>query len=580
MKLKALFWNWTKAIETFWVAHVLLLVLTIIWIWEIEWFIDLDSPNLVLALVLAFIISCYWPLFLIHSNLKKKNTINSFLQICSLIIWWLYYYILYNTDLEDLTYSEWLLYIRVLPLALLWIPLIIAILQKKSESKIRFSWTNLFIAIIFGWIAWSIIRWWISGALASIEALFDVDIDWDLYADIWFISEVLLAGSFVFNFYLTFTENLNQKSDFEIKSSRLRKIFWSFIFLPLALIYLAIFAAYWIKILITWIWPKWIIVRLWIWYFALWTISSYLIYPDKTKIHEIINKILYVSFILMSFMMIWAIVKRINQYWISINRCFVCYIIAFIIIFSALSLIFTNKRLVSFVSTLGILAFLAIYGLPINVNHISFTSQVNRLENLLSEQNISLPLTEWVLKDVDKESTRLIMWTLDWLVQDYNKDKIINKIINYEYEDKYRSSRYDIREFLGADTNYDAYYPTYKYRDYYQHSSDKSIDVSWYSNIYNFEKYYGDLENMTLKLKIDNQNYEFDLSSYADQLKEKSDLQEKSDLSDEEKNTLQQPALIVEKENYKLVITSFYLEESNEWWNPKFERLNWYILFK
>ena len=69
---------------------------------------------------------------------------------------------------------------------------------------------------------------------------------------------------------------------------------------------------------------------------------------------------------------------------------------------------------------------------------------------------------------------------------------------------------------------------------------------------------------MTLKLKIDNQNHEFDLSNYADQLKEKSDLQKKSNLSDEEKNTLQQPALIVEKENYKLVITSFYLEESNE----------------
>jgi hypothetical protein len=69
---------------------------------------------------------------------------------------------------------------------------------------------------------------------------------------------------------------------------------------------------------------------------------------------------------------------------------------------------------------------------------------------------------------------------------------------------------------------------------------------------------------MTLKLKIDNQNYEFDLSSYADQLKEKSDLQKKSDLSDEEKSILQEPAIILEEENYKLVITSFSLEESKE----------------
>lgn len=576
MKLKKLFWNWTTAIKTFPVSHILLLVLTIIWIWEIEWFIDLDSPDLVLSLILAFIVSCYWPLFLIHNNLKNKNTINRFLQILSVILWWLYNFILYNIDLDDLTYSEWLLYIRILPLAFLWIPLIIAIFHRKEEAKIRFSWTNLFVSIVFGWIAWSIIRWWISGALASIEALFDIDIDSDLYADIWFISNILLAGSFIFNFYLTSSEGLNQKS-FEIQPSRLRRIFWSFIFLPLALIYLAIFGAYGIKILITWIRPKWIIVRLWIWYFALWITSSYLIYPEKTKVHEIINKILYISFILIAFMMIWAIVKRINQYWITINRCFVCYIIAFIIIFSALSLIFTKKRLLTFVSTLGILAFLAVFGPVINVNHISFTSQTNRLETLLSEQNISLPLTEWALKDMDEEPTKLIMWTLDWLVENYNKDKIINKIINFEYKDWYRSSRYDIREFLGASTDYDYYYPTHKYRNYNQYDQNwELIDVAWFSKLYNFEKYNGDTENLTLKLNIENQNYEFDLSSYLDELKNKS---EEYEWKAERKEASWWPALVLEENNYKLVINWFYLEESDTW-ETNFINIRWYILFK
>jgi len=578
MKLKKLFWNWTNAIKTFPVSHILLLILTIIWIWEVEWFIDLDSPDLVLGLTLAFIISCYGPLFLIHSNIKNKDTINRILQIWSIVLWWLYYIILYSIEVDDLTYSESLLYIRILPLALLWIPLITALLHRKQESKIRFSWTNLFVSIVFWWIAWSIVRWWIAWALWSIEALFDVDIDWDLYADIWFISEILLAGSFIFNFYLTATEEIN-KSDFEIKPSRLRRIFWSFIFLPLALIYLAIFGAYWIKILITWIRPKWIIVRLWIWYFSLWIISSYLIYPDKTKIHEIINKVLCISFILIAFMMIWAIVKRINQYWITINRCFVCYIIAFIIIFSALSLIFTNKRLLSFVSTLWILAFFAVYLPIINVNHISFTSQINRLETLLSEQNISLPLNEWVLKDMDEEPTKLIMWTLDWLVENYNKDKIINKIINFEYEDRYRSSRYDIREFLGASTDYDYYYPTYKYRNYNKYNENEPIDVNWYSKILNFEKYYGWVEDMILKLKVDNQEYSFDLTNYIEKLKEKSDIYEKSDLTEDEKSILQEPALVIEEWSYKLVITWFSMEEDMEW-ELKFDNIRWYILIK
>ena len=575
MKLNKLFWNRTNSIKTFPVSHVLLLVLTIIWIWEVEWFIDLDSPDLVLSLTLAFIVSCYGPLFLIHSKLKNKNIINRILQIWSIVLWWIYYIILYNIELDDLTYSESLLYIRIIPLALLWIPLTTAIFHRKQESKIRFSWTNLFVSIVFWWIAWSIIRWGISGALASIEALFDVNIDWDLYADIWFISEVLLAWSFLFNFYLTATEEIN-KSEFEIKPSRLRRIFWSFIFLPLALIYLAIFWAYWIKILITWIRPKWIIVRLWIWYFSLWIISSYLIYPDKTKIHEIINKILYISFILIAFMMIWAIVKRINQYWITINRCFVCYIIAFIIIFSALSLIFTNKRLLSFVSTLGILSLVAVYGRPLNVSNISFNSQLNRLETLLSQQSISLPLDEWALKNVDEESTKSIVWTIDELIENYSKDKIINKIINYEYENSYRSSRSNIREFLGIDTDYD-YYPTYKYRNYNEYNENESIDVKWYSKILNFEKYYySELEDMTLNLKVDNQEYAFDLTNYIEELKDKSDAHE---WKAERKEILWWPALVIEEENYKLVITWFSMEEDKEW-ELKFENIRWYILIK
>jgi len=582
MKLKKLFWNWTNAIETFPVSHILLVVLTIIWILQIEWIIDLDSPDIILSLIFAFIISCYWPLFLIHSELKNKNLINRILQIWSIILWWIYYIILYNTDIDNLTYSEWLLYLRIIPLALLWIPLIIALLHKKHEQKIRFSWTSLFISIIFWWIAWSIVRWWIAGALGSIEALFDVNIDSELYLDIWMISMVLLAWSFIFNYYLTLTEEINQKSDFEIKPSRLRRIFWSFIFLPLALIYLAIFGAYGIKILITWVRPKWIIVRLWIWYFALWIISSYLIYPDKTRIHEITNKILYISFILMSFMMIWAISKRIEQYWITINRCFVCYIIAFIIIFSALSLIFAKKRLLTFVSTLWILAFIAVYGRPINANNISFNSQVNRLEALLSKENISLPLTEWALKDTSEESTKTIMWTLDWLIENYNKNKIINKIINFEYEDSHRSSRYryDIREFLGVNTDYDYFYPPYKYRDFNQYGhSQQSIDVIWYSKILYFSKSYGGQNDFTLNIQVDNQEYKIDLSDYIEELKEKSDIYAKSELTDEEKEILRNPALVLTKPDYKVIINNFGMNENKEW-ESQITNAEWYILIK
>jgi len=578
MKLKSMFWNWTSAIKTFPISHVLLLAISVICICEIEEVINFDSPDIPLGLFLAFIFSCYGPLFLIHSNLKNKNIINRIFQIWSIILGWLYFLRLHNVDLEDYTYSEWLLYLRIIPVALLWIPLIISLFHKKQEEKIRASRTNLFLSLFFWWIASFTFRLWVSGVLASIEALFDLEIYENLYLDIWFVAGFLLTGYFTFNFYLAFTENLNQKSEFKIKPSRLRKIFWSFIFFPLTLIYLIIFLAYWVKILITWVWPKWIIIWLWIWYFSLWIISCYLIYPDKTKTHEIINKIIFISFILIALMMIWAILKRINQYWISINRGFVCYIIAFIIIFSLLSLIFTKRRLLSFILTLSILSLISVYWWPISVNNISFNSQVNRLETLLSKQNLSIPLNEWDLKDINIEDNKLIFWTLEWLVENYNKNKIINKIINYEYEDWYRNAMPEIYEFLWIDRNYLYYQSDYKYRYYEQYTEDESIDISWwFSKLFNFYKYYNDIESTTLKLEINKQEYEFDLSNYIDQLKEKSDTYIENY---ENKELISSPALVLEDENYKLVITEFGLEEDKESWKPRFYRIGWYILIR
>ena len=169
------------------------------------------------------------------------------------------------------------------------------------------------------------------------------------------------------------------------------------------------------------------------------------------------------------------------------------------------------------------------------------------------------------------------MNSIDWLVENYNKDKIINKIINFEYKDWYRSSRYDIREFLGASTDYDYYYPTHKYRDYNRYDQGgELIDVTWFSKLYNFEKYNGDTENLILKLNIENQNYEFDLSSYLDELKNKS---EEYEWKAERKETSWWPALVLEENNYKLVINWFYLEESDTW-ETNFINIRWYILFK
>lgn len=578
MKLKKLLWNWTTALKLFPVAHLLLLAISIIWIWNIHWnFSDHFSFRFLIALVFSFLLSCLWPIVQIHSDFKNKNSISWIMQVFSILLWWIYYLVLLRSEnVFYATYSEWLQYFWILIIAALSIPLAISLLHKKQESKTRFSRECLFVSILFWWIAWSIVRWWTAWALWSIESLFGVNIDSERYQYLWVFSEILLAWSFTFNYYLTLIENIN-KSEFEIAKSRTRKIFWSFIFLPLALIYLLIFWAYWIKILITWVRPNGKIIWLWIWYFSLWIISSYLIYPDKTRAHEVINKILKVSFILVAFMMIWAISKRIEQYWITINRWFICYIIAFIIIFSAFSLIFSNKRLFWFVTTLFVLALLVLYW-PISAGNISFKSQVNRLTTLLSKENISLPLEKDSLKNLNEDSVHLAVSIVNELIQKYNKSKVYSKIISYDYKPNKRySTRWEIREYLWIDPdlnfNEESTYFSF-WQDKYEYTG---LEIAGFSMLYKFHEY--ELWNDILKIDVDNDQYEINLSEYIPLFIEKSELYRKSDLTDEETKELNSPALVLDEENYRLIISWFY-GEKNAFGKTKLNSVEWYFLIK
>jgi hypothetical protein len=63
---------------------------------------------------------------------------------------------------------------------------------------------------------------------------------------------------------------------------------------------------------------------------------------------------------------------------------------------------------------------------------------------------------------------------------------------------------------------------------------------------------------------VDNSEYIIDLSPYLDELKGKADIYEKSSLTEDEKIILQNPAIIIDENNYRTVINSFSIEEKNQ----------------
>lgn len=279
--------------------------------------------------------------------------------------------------------------------------------------------------------------------------------------------------------------------------------------------------------------------------------------------------------------MIWAISQRINQYWITINRRFICFIITFIILHSVLSLIFPKKRLFSFISLLFILTLLALYW-PVSWKNISYNSQLNKLQDILSKENITLPLSEWSLKDLDEKSQTTILWIVEELTEKYNKDKVYNKIISYDYDDVHRySARLDIKNYLWATATDSEYYSDYTSFSYRQRNDNKVwIDIAWYSKLYAIDDAYDDTSDNILKLNLDNQEYNIDLSSYIPELLEKAKIYRKYDRTDDEEKQINQPALILDWDNYRLIITWFYWEKKIASSQVKLNNVQWYILIK
>lgn len=480
MKIKQFFWNRINGLKTFPVAHLILLFLT----GCSTYFIHIDQNEtrqikLIVAGILGFLVSLIWPLLTLHAEEETKTIgiINRITQLFALPTIAGYYRLLQGLS-ENARYAENLLYFWIFPLLILGILTLIARIFRQKEHKIWFSRTSLLHSVGFWLLAGLIVWGGLSGALGSISELFDVDINRKWYEYFWTFSMFLLAGSFMINYYSSVTEYLpkGSHSEFELQSTRLMKIFGSYIFLPLALIYLTIFTAYGIKILITGVRPKGIIVWLGTGYFARGMLTYFLTFAENSKFFDKIRQILFISFILVALMMIKALQLRIQDYGITINRYFVGMFILFIIGFSILALCLPKMRLRLFISLLFGLSLISLYS-PRNASTITFSSQKSHIESLLTKANLKLPLQKDSFKDLTGDGAGELTETVIDFVNTQPYEKRNKVLFNNQYSDK-DSSRfygYGVRDYLWIE-------------DYYREPEEsKDIEFRLRANNTNFE---------------------------------------------------------------------------------------------
>lgn len=518
-KLSSIFWNWINAIKKFPVSHLIVLFVTIVacrWVHKRNVF-TLETERLYIVGIVAFLVSLLWPLWFEKSgNSKKEKLINMSAQIFSLVLWLVYYLCIRNVDLDRMSVSASLTYLWPVILAFVLLFLFIAIRYRDDEKIAVKSYMNIFWWVVVGWLVWLIVRGGVSGAIRSFkELIYNPARDMrKIHWYVWCLSLILLATSFGLNYYLVRSANE------EVKPTWINKVFWTYIFVPLALLYLAIFILYGLKILITWVWPKWVIVRLWFGYFALGIIAIFLTYLQDEKKFKLLHKIIFASFILVSILMICAIYMRVNQYWFTINRYLVCAGIFAIIVISALALCFEHKRFVSFFAILAGITLVSIYWWPIWAKQVSLRSQLKWLNELLQTENLQLPLKKDALLWLNTTWVDNIARSLEEISWDYDGNDWKNGIIDEEWKE---FNSYDL-------TNWYLWYEySYEYNDnrfirwiYEKWWYKPSIDISEYKKMYPMGWWYYNTvyssDDNVFDITIENEVIHLDLSPYGDMI--------------------------------------------------------------
>lgn len=580
-KITRFFWNWTLAFKKFPVAHLSLLALSVYLCSLIA--TETEPKATLFSAVLVFLLALFGPLFCLHATWAEKKRFKWFdwgSQIFAVLAWIGYYFILDKAG-ENIVHAQGLTLFGILGLLFVGVFVFQAWRFRSHENKIWFSWSGIVQSVIFGVLAGLIVWGGLSGALGSVQALFDVDVSYKRYSYFWAFSMVMLAGSFMLNHYIFSTLELPNEANkaIEIPLSRTRTIFWSYIFLPLALIYLLIFLAYGVKILMTGIWPNGIIVWLGVGYFALGMMTFYFTFPEKSPFFEYIRKILFVSFLLIVMMMVGAIWQRIAQYGITMNRYFICALILAISIFSLCALLFPKRRLSLFAWVFLIVWALSLYG-PFNARNVSFNSQKLRIESLLLKENLALPLGSGALKNLTGDVHDQLLYPLN----SWREGGLWTFITTYPLQDWKTTLLQPDFIFTGGGTwglkqavysyleiKEKVYYPESKendnYFNYYARQSleQEGIWVQWYSMFYML-KNDDTVKDNVFVYRIDGRDQFLDLNPYLEDIYAKAKSQEAHD------------AFTIEDGERVFIFTDIYWEKQENW--IKILSLYGYLLVK
>lgn len=565
---------------------------------------NLKLANLMLSSALG--IPLFTAIRLFTDKFKSQKIIEISFNLVAIVLLFLVYLSLPETEfmiINSTPYIKYAIYNVVAHLLVAFLPYI-----KKGEENGFWNYNKtLFLKILEAILYSGVLYIGVAIAIFAVDTLFELEIDGKIYAQIFaFLATVFNTWFFTSKLPYNF-ENLQNTLEYP----KGLKVFAQFILLPLLLTYLVILYSYEFKIIVSWDWPKGIVSYLVIVVATIGILTFLLIHPygnsTDNKWIKRFTKSYYLTLIPLVAMLYFAIIIRISDYGITVNRYILLLLGLWLLVLIVYFLI--GKTSIKFIPiSLAFMLVIASFG-PWGMFSVSENSQLGRLDRILKENSLlekgkiineviwvkdSLPdlhsdKIETNLNKIDSTTNAEINSIVSYIIENHDFNKIkkyfkqdLEALISYnDSSESYNWSTYSVSNMVIKTLGLTQYYRGNNTRSESISSVDRVyIDIDGYQKMisfnYNnngrleiFPNYHSSFgieneidKNSILTIKFERKEIQFDLKPiFAISINQ----------NDEEETRVEQEKLTIytsdSTNKYKLEIETAYFNTNKEFTN-------------
>jgi hypothetical protein len=229
----------------------------------------------------------------------------------------------------------------------------------------------------------------LSGAIAAIQELFDVEFTGKIFAYLWFVM-AFPVSALIFCAGVPLADDIDALESSSDLPSGLR-LFVQFVLLPLVVVYLCILYAYMGKIILSWTLPQGWVTILIMAFSVIGMLAMLLVHPFQQLTEhawiKVITKNYYRSLLPLLVLQYVAIFTRISDYGFTSARWAVVAITAWLTFITVYKVFFKGKNIILIPYTLCAVAILFLIG-PLSHKSISVWSQTAKINRLVKTLNL------------------------------------------------------------------------------------------------------------------------------------------------------------------------------------------------